>query len=73
MGRGLLNLSAVLLLALGGQTALAWTPGDFPNPHDDPVKCGRAAGVQGQICDADALLSDKTKDYTAGVLQVRAG
>ncbi len=66
-GLSALLLAFSLLPALAA--AKAWSPDSFPNPHQDPVACGRLAGQTGAVCDPDAVLSAKSKDYIAGVLQ----
>lgn len=72
-GKGLAALSLLALAALlpGLAEAKAWSADSFPNPKKDPVACGRLEGQEGAVCDPDAVLSAKSKDYISGVLQAR--
>ena len=55
--------SIVLVICLVGicsaQKTTEWTAANFPDPHTDPVACGRYAGKPAFICDPNNLLPTK--------------
>ena len=55
---GLLLASTKLLGAAG---AIAWLPGQYPNPIKYPEACGRGDAV-GWICDPDNVLPKEEAD-----------
>ena len=66
----LLTLSVLAVLGTAAQ-ARSWSPGDYPNPDKDPAECGRADVATGRsrICDADGVLSAKSRDVVEGIIQ----
>lgn len=81
-GKGQLPSGATLALLLvfaaaaPGARAHAWGPGDYPNPETDPAACRRSEVATGRshVCDADGMLSAKSRDVLEGIIQdVEAG
>jgi hypothetical protein len=61
-------ISILLSEFVNGVYSLGRTPGEMPNPLENPAECGRPGVAKSQICDIDFLLKKDSKDVIEGYI-----